>query len=415
MNNVKVGIEKIRVYPCSMALDMKELCKERNHPWEDLRDVMLIDERAVCPPWEDPVTIAVNAAAPMLTEQDKQDIELIIVCSESGVDQEKPMSTWVHRHCGIQPRCRNFEAKHACYSGTGAMHLAASWLVSGIAGPKAKALVVTSDLSRKHFHKPYEFVMGGGATAMLISRDPRFFEIELGKSAIYTNEVSDLTRPTLIVEQGNSETSLLSYIDAVESTVSGYIEKVSQMTGERVTYDYFKKNIYHMPFGGMTVRASRAALRQFGSYKKAEADAIWEQKTKKSLTYSRRMGGTYAGSTFIGMLGMIDNSEDIRPGDRFGVFSYGSGCCAEFYSGLVGYDAKAVAREAGLRELQDSRYKCSVREYEEADRERTLYTEVGDFQPATNGYNDLYKKRYEGSGLLVYKGMHDYYRQYARA
>ena len=202
--------------------------------------------------------------------------------------------------------------------------------MSGVAGPKAKALVVTSDLSRKHFHKPYEYVMGGGATALLVSRDPRFFEIELGKSSIYTNEVSDLTRPTLIVEQGNSETSLLSYIDAVEQTVSGYVEKL----GEKITYDYFKKNIYHMPFGGMTVRASRAALRQFGSYKKAEADALWEQKTKKSITYSRRMGGTYAGSTFIGMLGMIDNSDDVKPGDRFGVFSYGSGCCAEFYSGL---------------------------------------------------------------------------------
>ena len=105
------------------------------------------------------------------------------------------------------------------------------------------------------------------------------------------------------------------------------------------------------------------------------------------------MGGTYAGSTFIGMLGMIDNSDDVKPGDRFGVFSYGSGCCAEFYSGLVGYDAKNVAKEAGLRELLDSRYKCSVREYEEADRERTLYVEDGECKPAINGYNDLYKTR----------------------
>lgn len=411
MSNIRVGIEKIRVYPSSMALDMKELCKERNHPWEDLRDVMLVDERAVCPPWEDPVTMAVNAAKPMLTDRDKQDIELLIVCSESSVDQEKPMSTWVHRHCGVQPRCRNFEVKHACYSGTGAMQLAASWLVSGLASPRAKALIVATDLSRKHFNKPHEFVMGGGATALLISREPRFFEIEPGKSSVYTNEVSDLTRPTLLVEQGNSETSLLSYIDAVEQTVSGYIERL----GEKISFDYFKKNIYHMPFGGMTVRANRAALRQFGAYKKAEADALWEQKTKKSITYSRRMGGTYAGSTFIGMLGMIDNSDDVKPGDRFGVFSYGSGSCAEFYSGLVGTDAKAVAKEAGLRQLLDSRYKASVREYEEADRERTLYVEDGECKIATNGYNDLYRKHYVGSGLLTYKGMGDYYRQYAVA
>ena len=407
--SIRIGIDRLRAYPATMALEMGKLCAARGHELADIRDVMMIDERAVNPPWEDPVTMAVNAAKPMLTDEDRQFIELLIVGSESGVDQEKPMSTWVQRYLGLSPRCRNFEIKHACYSGTAGVQLAAGFLASGAAGPKAKALVITSDQSRMHLGKPYEFVMGAGAAAVLVSRDPAFLELELGKSGVYTNEVSDLTRPTSRVETGNSETSLLSYLDAVESTVAGYVEKV----GEPIGYDYFKKNIYHIPFSGMTLRATRAALRQFGVNAKGEARAVWEKKTLPSLNYVRRMGGTYASSTFVAMLSLIDACPDLVAGDRLGVFSYGSGCCAEFYSGLVGPRAGELAAAAGLPALLDARYNLSVREYEEAERERSCYIDCGDFEPSTNGFGDWYKRHYEGSGKLVFRGIADHYRRYS--
>ena len=80
----RVGIEKLRVYPASMALSMERLCAARNHDPANIREVMMIDERSVNPPWEDPVTMAVNAALPMLTEGEKASIELLIVGSESA-------------------------------------------------------------------------------------------------------------------------------------------------------------------------------------------------------------------------------------------------------------------------------------------------------------------------------------------
>ncbi|MCC6559340.1 MAG: hydroxymethylglutaryl-CoA synthase family protein [Polyangiaceae bacterium] len=406
--SVRVGIEKARVYPTSLALDMGALCAARGHDPADIRDVMMIDQRSVNPPWEDPVTMAVNAALPMLTEEDRRDIALLLVGTESGVDQEKPMSTWVQRYLGLSSRCRNMEVKHACYSGTGSLQLAASFVASGVAGPRAKALVITSDQSRMHLGKPYEFVMGAGAAALVVSRDPRLFELELGRSGIYTNEVSDLTRPTSRVETGNSETSLLSYLEALDAAVAHYLEGL----GEPVGYDHFKKNIYHVPFGGMTLRATRAALRHFGEYSKAEARRLWEEKTLPSLAYTRRMGGTYASSTFIALLALIDACEDLRPGDRVGMFSYGSGCCAEFYSGLVGREARAVAAEAKVRELLDQRRPVSVREYEEAERERTCYVDAGDFEPSTDGHDGLYDRRYRGNGYLVFQGIKDHYRRY---
>ena len=407
--SIRVGIDKARVYPCSLSLDMADLCAARGHDPADIRDVMMIDERSVNPPFEDPVTMAVNAARPMLTEADRRNIELLIVASESGVDQEKPMSTWVQRYLDLGPWCRNFEVKHACYGGTAALRMASAYLASGFTHPSAKALVICTDQSRMHLGKPYEYVMGAGATALLVSRDPGLFSLEPGASGVFTHEVSDLTRPTSRVETGNSETSLLSYLDALDNAFRAYLENA----GGRIGYDHFHKNIYHAPFGGMTLRATRTALRVLGECTKERARATWEKKTLASLAHVRRMGGTYAGSTFIGLLGLVEGSPDLSPGDRIGIFSYGSGCCSEFYSGLLGPEAKRVAEEARLKFLLDQRYRLSVDEYEAIERERTDCIDSGDFVTTKDLCDGLYERRYQGRGLLVFQGIHDHYRQYA--
>ena len=132
------------------------------------------------------------------------------------------MSSWVRHYAGLPDHCRNLEVKHACYAGTGAIHLAAHWLLAQPDG--VRALVVASDESRQHFHRPWEYVMGAGAVAMLLSKDPRFLALELDLGGVYAYEVSDLTRPTSRVEAGHSETSLLSYLDAVDLAFGRYRE-----------------------------------------------------------------------------------------------------------------------------------------------------------------------------------------------
>ena len=401
----RVGIEKIRVNPTSLALDMRKLCEARGQEWANIRDVMMIAERGVNPPWEDPVTLAVNAALPMLTEEDKKDIELLLVSSESSVDNEKPMSSWVHRHLGLSPHCRNIELKHACYAGTGGVKIAAQWaLTTG-----KKALVINTDRSRMHFGKPYEFVMGANAVAVLVSQNPRILEFELDKYGLFSHEVDDLTRPTSRVETGNSETSLFSYMDSLHGALENYRDKL----GEELDYDeYFAKNIYHIPFGGITINAHRTALRVFGSVSKSVAREHWEQKTLPSLTYPSRMGGCYGSSTFIAMLSLIDHT-DVSAGDRIGIFSYGSGSCAEFYSGLIGHDAKAASKEADLPALLDVRRQLSVREYEECERERTCYIDCGDYEVSRDGMNGWYDEHYAGKNQLVFEGCEEHFRKYS--
>ena len=405
----KVGIEKLRVYPGSLALSMQALCDARGHDIADIRNTMMIEERSLNVPWEDPVTMAVNAAKPMLTQEDRARIGLVIVASESGVDQEKPMSTWVQRYLGLPSNVRNIEVKHACYGATASLQLAASWVASN-AAPGEAALVINTDESRMHLGQPWEFVMGAGAAAILVSDNPRLLEIELGSSGIYTYEVSDLTRPTPHIETGNSETSLLSYLEALEGAFDDFLRRKPEA---KDLDNYFKRNIYHLPFGGMGYRAHKAILRRQGIRGKQETWDHFSKKTLPSLSYVRRMGGTYGSSTFIGLLGLLANDPDLQTGDRLGIFSYGSGSCAELWSGRIGPDAKALVREAGLPALLDARRQVSVADYEKVEKARTSVIDSGDFATDLGLLADWYDLYYKGKELLVFKGMQEYYRQYA--
>lgn len=408
MGALRVGIEKVRAYPGSLALSMEALCAARGHDLADIRDVMMIDERSLNVPWEDPVTMAVNAARLMLSDRDRDAIGLVVVASESGVDQEKPMSTWVQRYLGLSSRVRNVEVKHACYGATAALQLAASWVASG-ASSGEKALVINSDESRMHLGKPWEFVMGAAAVAVLVSDQPRLLEIELGAHGIHTHEVSDLTRPTPHVETGNSETSLLSYLDALEGAFDDYLRR----RPEAADLDrYFARNVYHLPFGGMGLRAHKAVLRRRGITRKQDALADFARKTAPSLAYVRRMGGTYGASTFLALMALVAGDPDLHAGERIGVFSYGSGSCGELWSGLLMPGARDVVRAAGLPALLDARRRVTVAEYESVERARTAAVGLGDYTTDVGLLGDWYERAYAGRGLLVFDGMREYYRAY---
>ncbi len=404
-----IGIEKIGVYPCSLSLRVADLCEARQRDASEICGPMMLEERSLNPLWEDPVTMAVNAANSILTDEDRARIELLVVATESGVDFEKSMSTWVHRYTGINPNCRNIEVKHACYGGTAGLQLASCWLASA-APPGAKALIVTTDQSRAHFGKPWEFILGAGASAVVVSREPKLLELEPGRAGYWTSEISDLTRPTSTVETGNSETSLVSYLEALEGAFQHFVARVP----EAACYDrYFQRHVYHMPFGGMAWRAHKTLLRTGGPVGPRDAWANFERKGLAAVRYTQRMGTTYSSSTFIGLLGLIDGTAGLAAGERISVFSYGSGCCAEFYSARIGADAAPTSALARAEAQLDARRRVTIAEYEAIERQRTAWVESGDYDVPRDTPDGWYDRFYRGRRLLVFTGMAEYYRQYA--
>ncbi|HEY0791889.1 MAG TPA: hypothetical protein VGD78_12570, partial [Chthoniobacterales bacterium] len=146
---MQVGIEAINFYGGRTYLDVRSLFEARGL---DLRrfDNLMIRRKSVALPCEDPVSCGVNAAKPLvdqLSQSEKNQIELLVTATESGLDFGKSLSTYLHDYLGLSRNCRLFEVKHACYGGTAALQAAINLIASG-ASPGAKALVIATDLAK---------------------------------------------------------------------------------------------------------------------------------------------------------------------------------------------------------------------------------------------------------------------------
>jgi len=233
--------------------------------------------------------------------------------------------------------------------------------------------------------------------------------IDLPTCGYWTHEIFDTYRPSAAKEVGHADTSLYGYLEALEGAYDHFLRKAGP-----IDYDaYFKKHIYHVPFGGMTFRAHRALLRRWREDMGVKASREhFERKSKMALKYNRQFGGSYTSATFLAMMGLIDESPDLREGDRVSVFSYGSGSCAEFYATTVGPRAREVVAAANLQAGLDARMAVSVAEYEEIERTRSGFIDRSDYDIDRGGLSGLYAKAYSGRGRLVLGGVRDWQREY---
>ncbi|UQA57018.1 hydroxymethylglutaryl-CoA synthase family protein [Polyangium aurulentum] len=404
---MSVGIEKLCLYPGRLFVDAIELAEARGRDPRQAREQVMVRERTVVPVFEDAITLGVNAARRLLTPEDRAQIELLVVATESAVDFGKAMSTWVHRHCELSPACRTIEVKNACYAGTGALKLAASW-VAAAARPGKKALVISADFTRRATRDEYDFVGGGCAVAMLVSRSPRVLALELGKEGYFAGEIADAFRPTSRVETVDNEVSLFAYLDALEGAYDHY----QQVAGAGHYDADFKKHIYHAPFPGMTLQAHRTMLSRLGVTDKAAIRSSFERKVKDALHFGARLGTAYGASTFISLLGHLQVAEDLQEGDPISFFAYGSGCQGEFYKGTLGPGARDEARALELEKAIEDRRRLSVEEYERIERVRDSFTDQPDYEVPRDTVPGVYEERYAGRGLLVLERVEGFRRSY---
>ncbi len=404
----RVGIEKINLYGCSLCLQQTELARARGKDPEQVVNNYMIRTRSLNPPYEDTVTMGANAAEPILSGEDRQAIGMFLVGTEGSVDFGKPISTNLHRALGLPPNVRNYETKHACYSGVAALDAAVNWIASGLNRGK-KALVIATDFSRAHFGKDHEFVLGGAAAAVLVSETPRIVEYEPEKKGSWTTDIYDTFRPTAKHESGNNEVSLYSYMDALEGAYAHYQANLEAP----VDFDqYFQYNIYHMPFPGMAFQAHRTLCNLARPRKKAEIQASFQARVLPSLRYAQRVGSTYGASNFIGLCGLLKSEAPIAPGDRIGFFAYGSGAIGEFYSARICPEAKAQLAGLRLDEALDQRREVTFSEYEQVESIRDSYTEQPDVTPDFGLLDGWYARHYAGKRYLVLTRVKDFVRTY---
>jgi polyketide biosynthesis 3-hydroxy-3-methylglutaryl-CoA synthase-like enzyme PksG len=283
--------------------------------------------------------------------------------------------------------------------------------------PGAKALVVTTDISRFvasngggvrdqdwSFAEPSA---GAGAVAMLISDRPSIFQVDVGANGYYGYEVMDTCRPTPDSESGNADLSLLSYLDCCESAFKEYAARVADVD-YRFSFDYLA---FHTPFGGMVKGAHRMMMRKVAQAGPAEIDSDFERRVAPGLDLCQRVGNIMGGTLFLSLASTITRSKIAQP-RRIGCFSYGSGCCSEFYSGVVTPGGAEKLCAMGIAEYLDSRYHLTIDEYEDVLRRNDIVKFGTRNATLDTAFLHAARRPIPGRPRLFLRGIREFHREY---
>ena len=379
----RVGIEAIAIAVPQRYLAIEDLALARGVAPAKYTVGLGAREMAVADPGEDTVALAATAAARVLRTPnvDGSRIGMLVVGTETGVDHSKPVASFVQGLLDLPKTMRTYDTQHACYGGTAALMAACDWIASGNADGRT-ALVICSDIARYGVNTAGEPTQGGAAVAMLVSERPEVLEIDHGMSGVFSTDVHDFWRPLGRREAlVDGHYSIECYLDAVagayrswrtRATERGLVREDAALRSEQLA-----RIVYHVPFCKMA-RKAHAHIRKCeledltGAALDAEAlareeahgAASFEAQVAPSLMLASRIGNTYTGSLYLGIASLIHAQGGSLAGQRIGMFSYGSGCSSEFFSGVVGPRAAEMIGKAGLDEILGRRTRIDVAEYE---------------------------------------------------
>ena len=367
-----IGIDKIGFATSPYVLRLKDLAAARDTDPEKLSKGLLLKEQSVAPITEDIVTLAATAADDILTDEDKEAIDMVILATESGIDQSKAAAVFVHGLLDIQPFARSFEMKEACYAATAALDYAKLHVEKF---PQSKVLVIASDIAKYGIGTPGEPTQGAGAVAMLISQNPRILSFN-DDNVAQTRDVMDFWSPNYATTPFvNGIYSTQQYLDSLKTTWAEYQKRTGLVLTD------FAAVCFHLPYPKLALKGLKKILdKSVSEEKKDQLQYNFDQ----SILYSQRVGNIYTGSLFLGLLSLLENDPQLKAGDRIALFSYGSGAVSEIFSANLVPGFEQLLDHKRMEKL-DQRTVLSV-----ADYERLFYEEVdldssGNqvFEPAT--------------------------------
>ncbi|VTY28648.1 hydroxymethylglutaryl-CoA synthase [Streptococcus anginosus] len=361
---MNIGIDKIGFATANYVLKLENLAEARNIDPEKLSKGLLLKEISIAPVTEDIVTMGASAAASILTEEDKQAIDMVIVASESGIDQSKASAVFVHGLLGIQPFARSFEMKEACYSATAALDYAKLHVEKH---PNSKVLVIASDIAKYGIETPGEPTQGAGAVAMLITSNPRILSFNEDNVA-QTRDIMDFWRPNYSTTPFvNGMYSTQQYLDSLKTTWAEYQKR------NQVSLKDFAAVCFHLPYPKLALKGMKKIMdKSLPIEQQEQLQANFEQ----SILYSQKVGNIYTGSLFLGLLSLLENSTTLKAGDRIALFSYGSGAVSEIFSGqlVAGFNQQL---KANRMEILNKRTPLSIPDYEKVFFEEAKLDENG--------------------------------------
>lgn len=425
-----VGIDDLSVYVPRLYLSSAgEFAASRGIDPAKLIRGIGIERMAVPDAHEDAATMAAMSALELMRRNElmPEEIGRIYVGTESGVDEAKAIGTYVigmlEKIYGIGSfqSCSTVEFKSACIGTTHALENVSYWAAADDEG--RCGMVIASDIAKYPLRSSGEYTQGAGSVSILVKSNPRMVAFEKS-TGVFTKDENDFFRPIgLTTAVVNGKHSNQCYLNAMEGAFAVYARgalkrgDIKLKSGEGIT-DHISHLLFHIPYPRMVEYAASAIFRldwkelprmkeveaQIGVPPKPEdfnglegyqaADAKYSKefsrtklfleafraKVEATAKISRMVGNIYTGSLYLGMASLAEQ-QMLMPGERVVFGSYGSGCSAMVFSGLVAPKARSLPLRDLWRRL-DERREISLDEYEmlhEGRRRESILSPHGEF------------------------------------
>ncbi|MDD9138789.1 hydroxymethylglutaryl-CoA synthase [Fructobacillus sp. CRL 2054] len=383
-----VGIEQIAFYTPDLSLDMIDLANARGEEPDKYTIGIGQSTQSIVPNYEDVVTMGVNAARTFIDKVDLEAIDMLLFATESGIDNSKSGAIFAKNFLGLKEGIRAIEMKQACYAGTFALMQAKDFVTLH---PEKKVLVIASDIARYGLKTPGEVTQGAGAVAMVISAEPKVAVIN-DDTVYMVRDEPDFWRPI---------DSDIALVDGHQST-DVYKEMFLDLWGRYKAENGLELGDlagwgFHMPYTKMGKKALEQILPEVDE---AKAEVLRERLCDAQF-YNRHVGNLYTGSLYLSFISLLDQSKQLKAGDRIGMFSFGSGAEAELFSLTLVDGYKDVLAENQIQQMLDNRKRLSLAEYEQVFTSQLF-----------DSSKDVASDAPAGTGLCQFTGWKERYRQY---
>lgn len=384
---MQVGIDKIGFYTPNKYVDMVDLAHARSEDPAKFLIGIGQSKMSVADQTQDAVSMGINATLNYLEQIDREKVGLLLLGTESSVDQSKSASLFVKSALQLNAEVRTFEIKEACFGMTAGVMIARDYVRLH---PHHSAIVIGSDIARYGLRTGGEVTQGAGSISMLIKAKPQILALKDGHSA-YSADINDFWRPNdSAIALVNGKYSKEVYLDFFKRTFTEYQKKLGLSTSD------FTALIYHLPFVKMGFKANQLAL--------TGQDELTIKRLAENFTasakYSREVGNIYTASLYLSLLSLLENSS-LAPAAVIGLFSYGSGAMGEFYAGKIVAGYQQALNIAADQRLLARRQKLSISAYEQIFNEALVLPQ-----------DNLELVSDEEQGYWYFAGTKDHVRQY---
>ncbi|KAJ3145237.1 hypothetical protein HDU89_007459 [Geranomyces variabilis] len=437
-----VGIHALEIYMPKKYVDQNELEKYDGVSAGKYTIGLGQQKMGVCDDREDINTICLTVVRSLLDKYSisPSQIGRLEVGTETIIDKSKSVKSVLMQLFADSGNTdiEGVDTTNACYGGTSALFNAVNWVESS-SWDGRYALVVAADIAvyKTGSARP---TGGAGAVALLVGADaPLAFDH--GLRATHMEHVYDFYKPDLHSEYPEVDGPLSNtcYIKAVDVTYNRYLDKLARQKQQSATsattavssndLDYI---LFHCPYVKLVAKsvariafndflrnpsspafAAHPNLAQFASCKLTNTYAnrdvekafmtfsapAFKAKTAPALLVPQNLGNSYTASLYTSLVSLIATTPaETLLHKRIGLFSYGSGLAASFFSVTCRGSTAQMARALDLESRLAARVEITPERYDEIMALRERVHNVKEYVPVAAADAD---NLWEGAYYLV--------------